>query len=446
MKHTQPCLAPWLSPAQEAELSRQLLACADRSGFVQLRLQLDLPARDLPAWLAAQDLFPRCFWTQRKGGLQTAAVGQLQGWSELAAVTAFLHTVADPQLRVYGGWAFQPGACLRSPWQDWPEALFFLPEAELRAESDGVSLRLNLSAEPAARPAALQTLLARLCPPRPLSDAPLSLRLPLQHQPDRAAWQDMLTEALDLLGPAGPLDKLVLSRCSQSPMPDFDLRIMPRLLQTRRQAYYFWLQPRPDQVLWGASPERLYARQGERLQTEALAGTRPWSADPLTNLHLQRDLLASAKERAEQERVLQHLLQRLEHLSRSCRLNPLEIVVAGPVQHLYRRLEAELLPGVSDARLVAALHPTPAVNGFPAERSPRYIQQLEPHARGWYTGALGWVSAEAAEWAVTLRAALWQNQQQHFFTGAGIMPSSEPEAEWLELNAKLQSLLALFSD
>ncbi|MBF2053756.1 MAG: isochorismate synthase [Candidatus Sericytochromatia bacterium] len=442
MNQTELCLAPWLSPAQEAALSQQLAACAERSGPQQLRLLLDLTPAALPGWLAAQNLFPRCFWTQRKGAFQTAAVGQLQSWSDLTQVSAFLKT-APAELRVYGGWAFQPGACLRKPWQDWPEALFFLPEAELRAEADGVYLCLNLRAEPAARPAALQGLLARLCPPRDLSDAPPRLQ-PLQHQPDRKAWQDMLQEALVLLSSSGPLDKLVLSRCSQSPMPDFDLRMIPRLLQTRRQAYYFWLQPQPEQVLWGASPERLYARQGVCLQTEALAGTRTWSADPLTNHHLQRDLLASAKERAEQERVLQHLLQRLEPLSRSCRLNPLEIVVAGPVQHLYRRLEAELLPGVSDAQLVAALHPTPAVNGFPAERSPRYIQQLEPHARGWYTGALGWISADAAEWAVTLRAALWQNQQQHFFTGAGIMPSSEPESEWLELNAKLQSLLALF--
>lgn len=432
-----------LSPAQQQQLQAQVLAASEQPGPLQLRVELGLDPTELPAWLQAQALFPRCFWTQRERQLQIAAIGQLLSWSELSAVESFLRT-APAAFRVYGGWAFQPQARARSPWQAWPDAQFVLPQAELRAEAGRVWLCLNLIAPPAERLETLEALLTQLKPPHPLSLKPLQLDQPLRHLPDQAAWEQMVEEALSLLR-GDSLEKLVLSRCSQSSSADFDLRIIPQLLQTQRQAYYFWFQPAPERVLWGASPERLYARQGQCLQTEALAGTRPWSADPLTNHHLQRDLLASAKERAEQERVLQHLLLCLEPLSRSCRLNPLEIVVAGPVQHLYRRLEAELIPGISDADLVAALHPTPAVNGFPSQISPDYIAQLEPHARGWYTGALGWISAEAAEWAVTLRSALWQDQQLFFFTGAGIMPSSKPEAEWLELNAKLQSLLALFS-
>jgi len=441
------CLDP--HPLQD-RFRAHLLSQEQHTGPIQLHLAI--AETDLLHWLAAQ-MFPRWFWAHRDRETQVAAVGQVQVWHDLQAVSAFL-AQAPAEMRCYGGWGFDPNhsSPYAAPWQDWPAQWFFLPRWELRHQGQETRLCVNLLAAPDQREteldAALQTLqepTPAMPPHQPELTAAAHLLAPLQHQPNLNEWRSQLAAVLPQLQ-AGELKKIVLSRCSQAPVTGFDLSLLVRLLQQQRRAYHFWFQPQAQQVLWGASPERLYARQGRCLQTEALAGTRPCSADPAIHQQLQQDLLDSAKERSEQERVQEHLLLQLGPLSTQVERHPLEVVAAGPVQHLYRRLHAQLLPEVSDAQLVQALHPTPAVNGFPVAQSQAQIAALESHERGWYSGALGWVSGQAAEWTVTLRTALWQQDQMYFFTGAGIMPCSEPEAEWRELDAKLQSLLGLFTE
>ncbi|GFH31321.1 MR_MLE domain-containing protein, partial [Haematococcus lacustris] len=137
------------------------------------------------------------------------------------------------------------------------------------------------------------------------------------------------------------------------------------------------------------TPERLYARSGRFVASEAVAGTRP----------------------------------------------------RGP---------AELRPGVNDAQLLQALHPTPAVCGRPRDPALGWLQEAEGFDRGYYAGPFGWISGAGAEWAVAIRSALvhppqspslTQQQQQQtrlvdLFAGVGVVSGSEPAAEWAELDLK----------
>lgn len=415
-------------------------------------VQLQVPVAqcsDLISWLQAQAVCPRLFWTDRRREHLVAAAGEVQRWDSLQAVQDALKQLPR-EMRIYGGWAFAPASAHAeiadpNPWQDWPDEYFFLPRWELRQQHQKEYLCLNLWGT-LSREAEIDLALSQLTVPEPASPQATypPLRLETLHDtPDLEGWQQMLRQAQAQFA-QDKLQKLVLSKVSCSKVSHLPLAFMQRLLDRQRQAYHFWFEPFEDHVLWGASPERLYTREGRIVKTEALAGTRPRPENPELALAFRDELLHSPKEQQENERVQEHIERRLGPLSSSFWMEPLTVIQAGPVQHLYRQIKAEIHETIQDTELVRTLHPTPAVSGYPSSSAIAALKAIEPHARGWYTGALGWISAEAAEWTVVLRVALWQNQCMYFYTGAGIMPDSDPLAEWEELEAKLLSLKTLF--
>ncbi len=417
----------------------KLSGLKESDGPIQLAIEVQEPS--IIEWLNQRAAMPRWFWSDRSLSQQVAACGQVQAWNSLHAVQQFLQQ-APREMRCYGGWGFDQYRQYKAPWQHWPSTLFVLPRWELRQLGDYQLLCVNLLAPSEQKSAELETAfdLLKAVSQELTSTGALSK---LHETPDQAAWHQMLAQAQTILD-QGHLQKVVLSRETCSSLAHLGLDLMQRLIERKRQAYHFWFQPQAGEILWGASPERLYARQGRLIQTEALAGTRPLPNDSQAAELFRQELLHSPKEQQENERVQQHLESQLSGLTEDLLVRPLTVVQAGPVQHLYRQLEGRLHLSVRDTDLKNALHPTPAVSGYPSAEAMAVLQALEPHERGWYTGALGWVSHEAAEWCVTLRAALWSQDCLHFYTGAGIMPESDPAAEWQELEAKLLSLKTLF--
>lgn len=427
-----------------ADAFRHRLAAAPERDAIQLAVEV-APV-DMLSWLQGQNETLQFFWTSRKRGFQVAALGAVRRWNDLTALEAELATMGQdlPELRCYGGWRFDAGHAAAEPWQDWPGSLFFWPRWELRGEKGHHRLILNLAGPRVQHAQELAEALQMLRAPAALPPEIPQL-IGLEHRPQLAGWTEQINKAQAAFH-KGELRKLVLSRVSKARLESLPLTLMQRLYAQGREAYHFWFRPMPDQVLWGASPERLYALTDGTLWTEALAGTRQRPQDPARQEALRTELLASHKEHAENEWVLQHLEHALAPLVSDLSADPLRVIPSGPVQHLYRCVQAHLSPGLSNARLVEALHPTPAVSGFPSSDAVARLRGIEAHDRGWYAGALGWVSPTAAEWSVVLRCALWKQGLIHFFTGAGIMPESEPAAEWQELNLKLSSLLALWDE
>jgi isochorismate synthase/2-succinyl-5-enolpyruvyl-6-hydroxy-3-cyclohexene-1-carboxylate synthase/2-succinyl-6-hydroxy-2,4-cyclohexadiene-1-carboxylate synthase/O-succinylbenzoate synthase len=98
------------------------------------------------------------------------------------------------------------------------------------------------------------------------------------------------------------------------------------------------------------------------------------------------------------------------------------------VQHLYARLGCELRDGTTEADLLSALHPTPAVCGHPRKLALSAIRQNEPFDRGLYAGPLGWIGADSAEFCVAIRSALVEHtgdDDDNTDTGPGVCPGSD---------------------
>jgi menaquinone-specific isochorismate synthase len=103
-----------------------------------------------------------------------------------------------------------------------------------------------------------------------------------------------------------------------------------------------------------------------------------------------------------------------------------------------------LQEGVSDAEVLDALHPTPAVGGYPRVEAFEEIRDLEPFDRGWYAGPVGWIGADSAEFAVGIRSGLVSGRKLSLFSGAGIVAGSTAEDEWTEIEQKIDDFTRIF--
>ena len=114
------------------------------------------------------------------------------------------------------------------------------------------------------------------------------------------------------------------------------------------------------------------------------------------------------------------------------------------LQHLYSNIRGLLKDGIGDSDILQHLHPTPAVGWYPKNEAMRYIEDIEPFDRGWYAGPVGWVSSDAAEFAVAIRSAITTENKLILYAGAGIVPGSDPEKEWAEIENKIANYLKVY--
>jgi menaquinone-specific isochorismate synthase len=194
----------------------------------------------------------------------------------------------------------------------------------------------------------------------------------------------------------------------------------------------------------GASPELLVARSGDVVRSHPMAGTAPRSGDPTTDARLAAGLLASAKMRDEHQitidMVHDTLLPWCSYVDYEAEPS---VVAMANVQHLATMVEGRLSdPPPSVVELVRALHPTPAVCGWPRDEALALIDELELLDRGHYAGAVGWVDRGGnGAWAVAIRCAFIEGATARLFAGNGIVADSDPDAELAETQAKFQALL-----
>jgi isochorismate synthase len=241
----------------------------------------------------------------------------------------------------------------------------------------------------------------------------------------------------------GELDKVVLARSMELSseqrveMP----ALLGRLASRNPLGYTFAVNLGDARTLLGASPELLVSRIDGVLRANPLAGSAPRSADPEEDRRRAEALLASRKDREEHRLVVEAVAAALRPLCPQLQVPAHPSLVHTPAMwHLSTEVTG---PTEADALTLAlALHPTPAVCGFPHGRAHELIRQLEPFERGFYAGAFGWTDAKGdGEWIVAIRCAEVEDRQLRLFAGAGIVADSQPQAELAETSAKFRTML-----
>ena len=196
-------------------------------------------------------------------------------------------------------------------------------------------------------------------------------------------------------------------------------------------------------VFLGATPEILIRRHAESVETVSLAGTAPRGQSEDEDAAYARELLASAKDRHEQEIVTETILSQLGEWSNEIDVPAQPTLrTLSNVQHLETRIRAQLERERPIQELVAGLHPTPAVGGMPSRSALTWLGQSEDLDRGWYAGPVGFSDLSGnGVYVVAIRSALLRGDRAWAFAGAGIVEASVAELEWDETDVKLKAVV-----
>lgn len=191
----------------------------------------------------------------------------------------------------------------------------------------------------------------------------------------------------------------------------------------------------------GASPETLARVVGNTLETEALAGTAAANASP-------DEFLRDEKEAREHRLVLDFIVKKLRALGVDpCFSESPETLLLPNVRHLRTPIFAEISDekiGIGD--IVAALHPTPAMCGVPADAARRFIAKTEPFRRGIFSSPVGFVEAGGnGFFAVAIRCAEIFEKKIRLYGASGIVRGSRSEKESAEIDAKISAMTEIFA-
>lgn len=404
-------------------------------------VRVEVPWPDAPdplAWLAAQTGAETSYWCGRDDDLCRAAVGTADV-IEGDGVLARLGTEADrlPEGSVYlGGLRFDGATDTENEWSGFGPGRFVLPRVEMVVREGDATLAVHLVAE---RDTADDIRRALDALALDVPSLPRTLDFPVARidRPDREGWHEAITAALSAMR-RGEMDKVVLARRATYRFEDplDPAALLSRLTEAAPQAFHVLLSDGNGRQFIAATPERLVRVEGRDAWTEAVAGTRR-RGDGANARAFRDELAGSEKDRREHAFVRDFISEALAPFAALvCVEAPFQIEAAR-VRHLKTPLRATLREGVAPLSVVAALHPTPAVGGTPTTAALAAIRDLEGFDRGLYAGPVGWVSRDAAEFAVGIRSGLLCGTDLALYAGAGIVPGSEPEAEWHETEAKL---------
>ena len=348
------------------------------------------------------------------------------------------------------GFSFNPNEGMLHHWREFSNACIHVPSVLLERKGADCSVTFTAKVDTGKdvnniRHAWLreaQQLFERITCFNPGYSASSKLHR-IADEPSKEEWLALVNKALRAIN-RGVFEKVVLAR---------RVRVASRRsLQPARTLSWLAAQ-HPGGVqfayttahtsLIGASPERLVSLRGEKVVSDAVAGTVRCDPAAEYNRKLGYHLFSDQKARHEQDLVVKSIMQALDPLcvSVNAPVKP-QLLKSARVQHLWSPIHGRVKRDVSLLRLASNLHPTPAVGGTPCAQAIAWLQAKESEQRGWYTGALGWLTPNGGgELVVVLRCALLRNNIADLFAGAGIVGDSNPKAELAETEWKLQTML-----
>lgn len=200
-----------------------------------------------------------------------------------------------------------------------------------------------------------------------------------------------------------------------------------------------------DVALASASPEQFLAVEAGRVRTRPIKGTRPRSADAAADVALADELLASAKERAENVMIVDLMRNDLSRVCEpgSVAVTELFAVESYPAVHqLVSTVAGTLQTGTTVGDLLDATFPAGSMTGAPKLSAMTLLHGLEGAPRGVFAGCFGWVGDDGAlDLAMVIRSIVTYPGGAFVGAGGGITWGSDPAAEVAEVGIKARGPL-----
>jgi para-aminobenzoate synthetase component 1 len=218
-----------------------------------------------------------------------------------------------------------------------------------------------------------------------------------------------------------------------------------RLLRQISPSYFSAYFDFADFQILSSSPERFLSLEGNIATTRPMKGTRPRSQSRLRDKRFKKELLESAKDKAELMMIVD--LERND-LGRVCNYDSIKV-------SRLRQLEEYSTVFQTTATVSGCLHrdkdridllrasfPGGSITGCPKIRAMEIIEELEPSRRAIYTGSLGYLSFSGdMDFNILIRTLLKKDDRLYFGVGGGIVADSKPEDEYEETLVKAKGIL-----
>jgi anthranilate synthase component I len=329
-----------------------------------------------------------------------------------------------------------------------PDLHFVFPELVLVFDNFRHRLRFVVNSRPEGEPertyreavATIEEMIARLSgmPPAPPQRSNGTAEVTFASNLGEKRYMSAVESAKEHIR-AGDLVQLVLAHRldAEAPVNPFDVYRALRILNP--SPYMFFLKNR-ERAVAGASPEVLVRVAGPKVTLRPIAGTRPRGATRAEDEALERELLASEKDRAEHVMLVdlgRNDVGRIARIGSVRATSFMEVERYSHVMHLVSQVEGEARDGLSAFDVVRACFPAGTVSGAPKKRAMELIEEMEPARRGAYAGAVGYFDFHGnADFCIAIRTATFERGRIHCGVGAGIVADSDPKAEWLETRSK----------
>ncbi|MDD4962747.1 MAG: aminodeoxychorismate synthase component I [Gallionella sp.] len=216
-------------------------------------------------------------------------------------------------------------------------------------------------------------------------------------------------------------------------------------LRQRSPAPYSAFLNFPDVQILCASPERFLQVTAGKVETKPIKGTRPRGTTPLQDQQLREVLRNHPKDRAENVMIVDLLRNDLSQSCTTVRVPSLfEIESFSHVHHLVSTVTGQLRADCDALDVLRDCFPGGSITGAPKQRAMQIIAELEPHRRGVYCGAIGYVGFDGKmDTNIVIRTLVYSHSEIACWAGGGIVADSEVEAEYQETLDKAGAMLDL---
>jgi para-aminobenzoate synthetase component 1 len=221
-----------------------------------------------------------------------------------------------------------------------------------------------------------------------------------------------------------------------------------RALFTRNPAPFFAYVNAGDHQIVSTSPERFLTRNGTRVESRPIKGTRPRGRTENEDRALRRELAESVKDDAELSMIVDLLRN---DIGKVCKGGSVTVQAHKRLEayqnvyHLVSDVAGELEPGKDSVDLIQATFPGGSITGCPKIRAMEIIDELEPRRRHIYTGSVGYISFhDTLDLSIAIRTATVLNDRIVFSVGGGIVFDSDPADEFAETLHKGCTLMDVF--
>jgi anthranilate synthase component 1 len=269
------------------------------------------------------------------------------------------------------------------------------------------------------------------------------VHLPYTSNFDRKAFEAAVDKCKEYIK-AGDIFQVVLSQRLQTETKARPFDIYRTLRVVNPSPFMFYVKAGPL-CLVGSSPEIMVRVEGDRVTLRPLAGTRPRGKTEEEDERLAAELLADPKERAEHIMLVDLGRNDVGRVARYGTVQLSDVLTIerySHVMHLCSMVTGRLQEGKSAFDAMRACLPAGTLSGAPKVRAMEIIDELEPHRRGPYGGAVGYVDFSGnMDTCIALRTLVLKGQTAYLQAGAGIVADSVPALEYEETLNKAMGLL-----